>query len=130
MSNAITQKLQQASDGLLFISESESPFQVIFWEKNAPATLEKILELTGSPGLPIEVVDLDYLFRNCAVEKDWHDDVQKAEVAKFKQLVEVINNNLTDVKVYRIGRINIDAYIVGETATGDLVGLVTKLVET
>ncbi|RCJ36904.1 nuclease [Nostoc minutum NIES-26] len=133
MTNEITKKLKQASDGLLFMSESDYPFEVFFWSAQAKETLtdQKLLQLTGhSQDVLVETVDLDYLFRNSAQEKDWHDRQQKETVKKFQSLVETLKANLSDIQVYRVGTINIDVYIVGKTPSGDLAGLSTKVVET
>ncbi|WP_181154305.1 MULTISPECIES: nuclease A inhibitor family protein [Nostoc cyanobionts] len=130
MSGEIGEKLKEASSGLLMMSESDYPFEVVQWEGAAPATQEKILQLTGSQYLPVEVVDLDYLFRNCAFEQEWHNELQKKDVKKFQTLVQTLKDNLRNISVYRVGQINIDAYIIGETKDGDLAGVVTKLVET
>ncbi|BAZ33980.1 nuclease A inhibitor family protein (plasmid) [Cylindrospermum sp. NIES-4074] len=130
MSGEIVEKLKEASTGLLMMSETDSPFEIVQWSGAAPATSEKILQLTGAQDLPIEVVELDYFFRNCAFEKEWHNDQQKEEVKKYQTLVQTLKNNLSDINVYRVGQINIDAYIVGQTKDGDLAGVVTKLVET
>ncbi|MEH2117643.1 nuclease A inhibitor family protein [Nostoc sp.] len=130
MSGEIVEKLKEASTGLLMMSESDYPFEVVQWEGAAPATQEKILQLTGSQNLPIEVVDLDYLFRNCAFEQEWHNELQKKDVQKFQTLVQTLKDNLSDISVYRVGKINIDAYIIGQTKDGDLAGVLTKLVET
>ena len=62
MSGEIVQKLKEASTGLLMMSESDYPFEVVQWKGVAPATQEKILQLTGSQNLPVEVVELDYFF--------------------------------------------------------------------
>ncbi|MEH2163545.1 MAG: nuclease A inhibitor family protein [Nostoc sp.] len=130
MSGEIVEKLKEASTGLLMMSESDYPFEVVQWEGAAPATQEKILQLRGSQNLPIEVVELDYLFRNCAFEQEWHNELQKQDVKKFQTLIQTLKDNLSDIKVYRVGQINIDAYIIGQTKDGDLAGVVTKLVET
>ncbi|MCG6135131.1 MAG: nuclease A inhibitor family protein [Nostoc sp. LLA-1] len=133
MTNEITKKLKQASDSLLMMSESEYPFEVFLWagEAQEPLTNQKLLQLTGHPPeTPVEEVELDYVFRNCAEEKEWHDEIQKQNVPKFKSLVKTLKDNLTDIKVYRIGTISIDVYIVGKTPSGDLAGIFTKVVET
>jgi hypothetical protein len=133
MTNKITEKLKQASDGLLMISESEYPFEAFLWSNQAqsPITAQKILQLTGhSPEISVEEVELDYIFRNCAQDKEWHDEIQKQNVPKFQSLVKALKDNLTDIKVYRLGTINIDIYIVGKTSSGDLAGISTKTVET
>ncbi|WP_179072630.1 nuclease A inhibitor family protein [Nostoc sp. C057] len=130
MSGEIVEKLKEASTGLLMMSESDYPFEVVQWEGAAPATQEKILQLTGSQNLPVEVVELDYFFRNCAFEQEWHNELQKKDVKRFQTLMQALKDNLSDISVYRIGQINIDAYIIGQTQDGDLAGVVTKLVET
>jgi hypothetical protein len=130
MSGEIVEKLKEASTGLLMMSESDYPFEVVQWEGAAPATQEKILQLTDSQNLQVEVVELDYLFRNCAFEQEWHNELQKKDVKRYQTLMQTLKDNLSDISVYRVGQINIDAYIIGQTQNGDLAGLVTKLVET
>jgi len=125
----VTETLTQASQALLMPSESEYPFEVFVWE-DVKLTPQKILELTNyPPATLIEEVELDYFFRNVAGEKDWHDEIQKENVAKFQNLVQVIKDNLADIRVYRIGTIEVNVYIVGKTNDG-LAGLATKVIET
>jgi len=127
----ITEILAQASQGLLMPSESEYPFEVVAWE-DVKLTPQKILELNNyPPATSIEEVELDYFFRNVATEKDWHDKIQKENVAKFQNLVQVIKDNLAEIRVYRIGTIEINIYIVGKTNDGDgVAGVATKVIET
>jgi hypothetical protein len=125
----ITEILAQASQGLLMPSESDYPFEVFVWE-DVELTPQKILELTNyPPATSIEEVELDYFFRNVATEKDWHDKIQKENVAKFQNLVQVIKDNLAELRVYRIGTIDVNVYIVGKTNDG-VAGLATKVIET
>jgi hypothetical protein len=125
----VTETLTQASLGLLMPSESEYPFEVFTW-KDMELTPEKVLELTNYPPATfVEQVDLDYFFRNVATEKDWHDKIQKENVAKFQNLIQVIKDNLAEIRVYRIGTIEVNVYIVGKTNDG-LAGLATKVIET
>ncbi len=128
----IAETLNQASQGLLMPSESEYPFEVFIWKDVVEFTPEKILELTNySPATSIEEVELDYFFRNVASEKDWHDNIPKENVAKFQNLVQVIKDNLVEIRVYRIGTIEISIYIVGKTNDGDgVAGVATKVIET
>ncbi|OCQ88967.1 nuclease [Nostoc sp. MBR 210] len=133
MTNNVMQKIQQTSHGLLMMSESEYPFEVIFWsgEGQESLTNQKLLQLTNHPSeTSIEIVELDYFFRNCAEAKEWHDEIQQQDVQKFKSLVQILKENLTDIKVYRLGTIDIDVYIIGKTTTGDLAGISTKVIET
>ena len=129
---SIVKTLKEVSKGLLMTSESDYPFEVILWEGKAkePLTVEKMLQVTNhSIDTSVEIVDLDYLFRNAAQEKEWHDEQQKATVKQFQLLLETLKNNLSDLQVYRVGTIEVDVYIVGKNES-DLVGLSTKLIET
>lgn len=133
MTNEVTEKLKQASKNLVMMSESEYPYEVVLWSNQGqePLTNQKLLQLTAhSPETSIETVDINYFFRNCAEEKEWHDEVQKQDVEKFQSLLQTLKDNLHEIQVYRIGTINIDVYIIGKTPSGDLAGISTKIVET
>ncbi len=133
MNNEITEKLKQATDGLLMMSESEYPFEVFIWsnEGQEPLTNQKLLQLTGnSQEASIKTVELDDFFRNCAEQKEWHDETQKQNVQHFKSLVKILKDHLNDIQVYCIGTININVYIVGKTPSKDLAGISTQVVET
>lgn len=125
-------ELQRKIDGLYFPSESDFPFEIVVWDDFADEMFhaEKWLLREGFPtDSPIENASLDSLFRNLAVEQDWHDDAQKAQVAQFKALRDFLQANLSDVTVYRVGKINVAIFIVGKFGR-DVVGLKTQAVET
>ncbi len=124
-----TNILKQATDGLLMMSESECPFEVFTWESTAlnEATL---LEKTGHcQGTPVKLVEIDNFFKNSVSEEDWHEDEEKATVKKFKNLVNVLKTNLTNLQGYKIGSKEVDVYILGNTPDG-IAGISTKVVET
>lgn len=127
----IIAKLKTASDGLLWMSESDYPFKSFLWEDAADLTVDKLLQQVGqSPDTPVKIVDVDGFFSNAIAEHDWYDHEQKAEVKKCRHLLETLKTNLTDIKVYCVGEVEIDIYIIGTTPDGDLAGLSTMVVET
>lgn len=132
MTDNITAQLTQASEGLLFPSESDAPFEAIRWKRDdQPFTPAKLLELTGHPpNAPVQVVDFDKFFAPAVAEEDWHDEDERETVQRFRQLVNVLKETLSQLQVYRVGDRTIDAYIVGVTPSGDWVGLTTQVVET
>jgi hypothetical protein len=73
---------------------------------------------------------VDEFFARAIQEEDWHDEEERETVKRFQNLVSVLKQNLSHLQVFRVGNINIDAYIVGVTPSGDWTGLSTKLVET
>jgi len=90
-----------------------------------------LLQLTNHPPeAPVKVVSVDDFFARATQEEDWHDEEEREMVQRFQNLVSILKQNLSQLQVYRVGNINIDAYIVGVTPRGDWMGLSTKLVET
>jgi len=116
---------------LLFLSESDAPFEVVHWPAQGELTPAKLLQLTEHPlDAPIDVVSVDQFFEVATAEEDWHDQDERETAKRFQNLVRTLKQNLSQLQVYRVGSIDIDAYIVGVTPGGDWAGLATKLVET
>ena len=126
----IIDRLKQATTDLLWTSESDYPFEVNTWNQGTeitPAALFKDLTPTDKP---IESITLDDFFAPALRTEDWYDEKELANVDRYQQLVSTIETNLSEVRVFRIGEIEIEVYIVGKAADGDLVGLKTQVVET
>ena len=131
MTDPIASQLQEASNGLLFLSETDAPFEVISWPKQEDLTPAKLLQVTNHPpNTPVELRTVDEFFAISTQEEDWHDQEERETVKRFQSLVSVLKQNLSNIQVYRVGSVSIDAYIVGVTDGGDWAGLCIKLVET
>lgn len=125
------QRIQEAADGLLFMSESDYPLQVVQLGQPAGSMGETLLQFSNKePGSPIEKQELDYFFRNAARLDPMATPVQQQTAHRFQQLVKVLKEELTEIQVYRIGAIDIDAFIIGRLPDGTYAGLRTKLIET
>lgn len=131
MTESIATQLKQASEGLFFLSETDAPFEVISWQTQEELTPAKLLQLTNHPpDAPVELRTVDEFFTIATQEEDWHDQEEQETVQRFHNLVSVLKQNLSQLQVYRVGSVEIDAYIVGVTDGGGWAGLSTKLVET
>ena len=119
-------QLQQASEGLLWLSESDYPFTTVYWEK-VDDIEAKLLEL---PETTIEVKELESFFKRVTEEKDWYEEEEMAECKRYQELVNLLKTHLSDIKVYRVGEIEINCYILGKTDSGAIAGLSTISVET
>ncbi|MFY8000536.1 MAG: nuclease A inhibitor family protein [Candidatus Kapaibacteriota bacterium] len=115
------QVLQAVSNGLVWMSESDYPFDIVHWQ-NADAT--------PFAGKQLPTSELDYFFRNVAEIKDWHNETQKALVPRYQELVQTLREHLRNPQVYRIGETQVDAYLVGTLSDGSIGGLHTILIET
>ncbi len=71
----------------------------------------------------------DFL-ENLATNVDPNDPDSVAQGQRFAALKRTVASQLTDVKVFRFGEVNISTFIVGRTKTGELAALLTGQVET
>ena len=107
--------LQKASKGLLMPSESEAPFEPFLWKDAGDRlTPDRVLELAKvAKGTSVEETSLDSLFQT----------VPSEDRKKFQKLTTAINQQLSGVKVYKVGdEAERDVYIVGKTQDGQLAG--------
>jgi hypothetical protein len=114
--------LQQASKGLQFTSESESPLEPIVWDDGGALTKKKLLDKAGAEdGTAVEEETLDYFFRAVPPE----------DKAQFDKLAQVLKGQLSGVKVYKVGdEAEKQVYVVGKTSDGQWAGIKTTVVET
>lgn len=123
-------QLQQASEGLLWQSESDYPFETVYLE-NVNNINSKLLQNTNSTDdTTIETRELDSFFDRVTEEKDWYNDEEMAECKRYQDLVNLLKTHLTDIKVYRIGSCEVNCYILGQTESNAIAGLSTISVET
>jgi hypothetical protein len=112
----ILTELESASKGLLVMSESDYPFEIVSWDGKVQITSEFLRSISGKPDdSTIEEVELDS-FLNAS--------------GQFGNLAKLLKDKLSDPKVYKVGTINIPVYIIGRSAEGNWLGLSTRLVQT
>lgn len=75
-----------------------------------------ILQQTGGQAESrIEEVPFSDLFGKLTVIREWFGEAEKAKAAKFLDLQKLLEENLRDLKVFRIGEIRINIYAAGVT---------------
>ena len=107
-------ELSKASLGLFYMSESDYPFELIRWDGGSGITPEFIRGITGEPA-------------DCPIQET---DVNTFLGGRYQQLAQLLKANLFDLKVYKVGRINMPVYVVGRSPEGSWLGLSTRVVET
>ena len=124
-------ELQQATRGLLFMSESDYPFEVFKWEGVAEPSPDFLRGLTKeNDTAPIEALTVADFFRVAASEPEWKGEAELVTARKFQALMKLLEKNLSNLRVWRVGTINMPVYIVGRAASGTLIGVSTRSVET
>ena len=127
----ILQKLEQATAGLLFMSEADYPFEIVNWGGIDEIVFDYLRGQAGAaPDAPVQVVSPEKFFGMAMSEPKWKPEQELAIARRYQALLRLLKENLNDLKVYKVGQINITVYIVGRAATGNWVGLSTRVVET
>jgi hypothetical protein len=126
----LIEELREATHGLTIMSESDYPFEVFKWGAAEP-THEFLRGLTGETAdAPVETTTAANFFRVAASEAEWKNAEQLAVARKFQTLLRLLEQNLNDLKVFRVGSINIPVYVAGRGASGNWLGVSTRVVET
>ncbi|NET17568.1 MAG: nuclease, partial [Okeania sp. SIO1H6] len=121
----IFEQLDELVKDLLWMSESDYPFEVFIWEFGEGISLnnEIVLKITKhSLETTVKVIEFEVFFRLVIREKDWHNAEEYEVVRKYQKLVSMMKQYLSDLKVYKVGEVRKDVYIVGKTNTGDYAG--------
>ena len=122
-SDPILVALTKAAAGLLFISETEAELEPFVWEVAGPLDAAQVLSQSDyeyEEGTPVEEMTL----------KDFFRAVPSEEKESFDRLASVLTQQLSDVRVFKVGEVEKDVYIVGRTNDNRCAGLFTQVVET
>lgn len=142
--------LEAVVPGLLYTSESDYPFQILVLPSaSKPMTTKLNIQNKLAPvyvlrpeTMPlaqrsVETLTLAALFKNYIHRQDWWEDNNRADQPKFQKLYDILRFQLAHVHVYRVGpktpwglQPDIDIFIEGTTADGDLIVLWTVSIET
>ncbi len=137
--------------GLWYTSESDYPLLV--WQIPSPssttltiANVESVLasayvarpDTLALADRAVEASTMSSMFDRYTVPQDWWEDTNRADAPKWQALRAVFDDQLESVTVWRFGRADrysglsgdIDVFVVGVTADGDLVGFSTVSIET
>ncbi len=127
----LTEKIKKITAGLSYTSETDAKIVPFVGEKVETITDAEVVRENKSPAdTPVEERDFAEIFGYLTQIQEWFGDEEKATAAKFCELKELLENNLRDLKVYRIGKIQIDIYVIGLDSENNMAGIKTKAVET
>ncbi len=131
---ALRRQLEEAAEGLVYSSEGDYPFEFISLgpvETEGPLTPARFAALLGAPaGVRVGEVSLDHFLANHIEASDpWDTQAQRIRPC-YERLKALLQTSLSDVRVFRIGEIQVRCYIVGRDRHGSLAGLRTTAIET
>lgn len=123
----ILKELARAAEGLWYMSESDYPLEPMRLGGTDEPSHERLRELAGADAdARVETRSLEGFFRDEAAVRSGG----RPAPASFRDLLRALRENLSDVKVYRVGDVNIAVYVLGRSAGGSWLGVSTRVVET
>ncbi|MEY4927304.1 MAG: hypothetical protein RI894_1740 [Bacteroidota bacterium] len=124
------EQLTALTADLYFTSETDAAWTAHLLDAAQPVAVQ-LIALSGRPAETTieERVWADFSNR-IAIIQDWMDEEGKATALRYQATVDYVNQHLTEVKVYRLGSIEIDIFVVGLNADCTPIALATKAVET
>jgi hypothetical protein len=127
----LIEQLKLATKDLLWLSETESAIEVVYWGDADNFNQDTLLQQYQHPAeTKIAIQEFSAFFAAATKPETWHNEAEQAEVVKYQNLVNLMTENLTDLKVYLLGEIKIAVYILGQTQNKAIAGLTTLIVAT
>jgi hypothetical protein len=116
----LLESLKKATQGLLYPSESDEPFEPFLWK---PTTNDPAKEVAAhsKPGAKIREQSVNDFFAALATAED---------AERYAALRRELESKLKDLRVFRVGEIEVAVYLIGKAPTGDWAGVSTTSVET
>jgi hypothetical protein len=124
-------RIADACRGLNYVSETDAAVEPVALgpaRESTEAGFRKAAALP--PDAKVESVPAETFFAPVTMPRPWHTAMQKKNAEGFAALRCLLEAELEDLRVYRVGRVRIDIYEVGVDDGGEWTGVRTKAVET
>jgi hypothetical protein len=131
MNNELKGSLSEALQGLIYISETDAEITPFEGGPAGEVTAASLLAAAGAASdSPVEERGFEEIFARLTRIYEGAGEEQEATAGRFAALKSLLEASLRDLKVFKVGRIQVDVYMVGLDAEGNLSGVKTKAVET
>jgi hypothetical protein len=121
-------EIKKSTDGLTYMSETDAPVEPFSSGRADTVDIVKFIENDGA--VKREKLSAKKFFDRLTTVSDWFGPEQTETARRFLELEKLLEENLSELTVFKIGRIQIDIYVVGLDADKNLIGIKTKAVET
>ena len=130
-STELFDRIAAACEGLIYVSETNAPVVPFASSAAAEITREAILHESGrDANEPVEIITFNDLFDRLTAIKDWFGDRERQRAHRYLELKDLLVASLTELKVFRVGAVRIDIFVVGVDKNGCVMGVTTTAVET
>ena len=112
-------------------SETDAPLVVKYWPSQKTELLAGDVAALAEQKLaaPVAIKTVAEFFKNAATIEEWMKDDEKAEARRFAKLIETLETQLENPRVYLFGERERTVVVIGKLK-GGFGGIVTLVVET
>ncbi len=122
--------IEEACDGLIYVSETDAPIELIFIPNHDSLKLFEGVQAALNDKKNIKEEPAAKFFDRLTAEREWHGPREKAKVKRFVKLEKLLKEHLTDLTLFRAGRVRLEVVAAGFDSEGNVAGIRTKAVET
>ena len=127
----LIKRIKKATANLYYISETDSEISPFIGRRAESVSKENLLLQTGNAsGAAVEERNFEDFFTTLTKIQDWFGDEEKRAAQKFSALKELLQRELKNLKVFKVGQIELDIYVVGLDSDNFLTGIQMKAIET
>lgn len=126
----LLETIRDLTDGLFYISEIDGPVELFSGGNASEVSAQALIAQLSDGKNDFEQSSLEDFFSRLTTLKDWYQERQKESSARWAKLRDLLETNLRDLRVFRLGKIQIDIYVVGLDNDSNLIGIKTNAVET
>lgn len=129
--NGLPERIKQAVRGLFYVSETDAEILPFIGSQAETVSVDLLLSQIGNTAnAPVAEENFAGFFARLTEIQDWFGDEEKETAKKFVSLKDLLEKNLRDLKIFKIGKIQLDIYVVGLDAENNFLGFQTRAVET
>ena len=121
------------SSDLMYPSESDEKIEYFEMELSTDERLSLANFRMNNgirPEIEIEEMDFEKFFAPLIKIEDWFGDDEKKWANDSLKLKQLITDKLKDIKIYKVGKTEVEVYLFGKSEDCKWEGLKTKLIET
>lgn len=125
----LLKKITDATEGLVYISETDAAVKPFAARRLHIHDIREAIELEAGDRSIAEFSVREFFSRLTTV-RDHFGPVENERARRFAELETLLRHNLRDLSGFRVGRIQVDLFIVGLDREENVIGITTKAVET
>jgi len=122
--------LSEAAQPLVYRSETDAPVTVFTVDSTSDEETTDTIGTLAGGAVPLSSQDAAQLIERLTSKMDYFVERQIKMAEQYAKLFDLLRTNLSDLKLYRAGSVNVQIFVVGRFDERTVAGIRTNAVET